>query len=86
MGAGNLRFPAPLFFKNFSKFFGGGGGVYLLNRVHVCRKVTHNTLYTCCILLVFEKFSPMMVRHQLVTGVASEPQHERRFPCSSIFL
>ena len=33
-------------------------------------KVTHNTLYTCCTLLVFEKFSPMMVRHQLVTGVA----------------
>lgn len=24
MGAGNLRFPAPIFFKNFSKFFGGG--------------------------------------------------------------
>ena len=24
MGAGNVWFSAPLFFKNFSKFFGGG--------------------------------------------------------------
>ena len=80
MGAGNVRFPAPLIFKNIF------GGVYLLNRAYAYCKVAHNTLCTCCTLLVFENFSPMMVRHQLVTGVASEPQHERRFPCSSIFL
>ena len=40
VGAGNLRFPAPIFFKNFSE---GGGGVYLLNRVYMYCKVTHNT-------------------------------------------